>query len=264
VNDLATSVKLSERQVRRKLKEASYPEHACFKRGTEVVVVTDTTYFDTYGAMVFRAWPQRRNIYWFFVQEETNADYLSGIKRLEEDFGYRIMAVVCDGKKWLCMQLNALGYPVQHCQFHMLKTVTRYLTRHPNLEAGIELRWIAMRLKSTNRDLFTEQLNAWHEKWKIFLMEKTIHPSSNRWQYTHRRIRGAYYALIRALPYLFTYEDHSSLDIPKTTNSLDGTFSHLKQKIHVHRGLNIETQRKMVETILNAPTQSKRPTENVH
>jgi hypothetical protein len=146
----------------------------------------------------------------------------------------------------------------------MLKTVTRYLTRHPKLDAGIELRWIAMGLKSTDRATFTEYLSAWHEKWKTFLAEKTIDPFSHRWQYTHRRIRGAYYALMRALPFLFTFEDYPAFDIPKTTNSLDGTFSHLKQKIHVHRGLNMETQRKMVETILNAPAQPKRPTENVH
>jgi len=69
---------------------------------------------------------------------------------------------------------------------------------------------------------------------------------------------------MRALPFLFTFEGYPDLDIPKTTNTLDGTFSHLKQKIYVHRGLNVETQKKMIGTILNAPSQTKRPTENVH
>lgn len=264
MNDLAASVHLSERQVRRKLKQISAPEHVCFKRGTEIVCVVDTTYFYTYGVMVFRSWTHRRNIYWFFVIEETNADYLAGIKRLEEDFGYRIVAVVCDGKKWLCEQLKVAGYPVQHCQFHALKTATRYLTRHPVLEAGIELRRIAMTLKSASRASFTKALNDWHERWSVFLKERTTDPVTGRWQYTHRRIRGAYASLMRTLPFLFTFEDLPDIDIPKTTNTLDGTFSHLKQKIHVHRGLNIETQKKMIETILNAPAQSKRPTKNVH
>lgn len=264
MRDLAASVHLSERQVRRKLKDASAPEHACFKRGTEIVLVADTTYFDTYGVMVFRSWAHRRNVYWFFVIEETNADYLSGIKRLEEDFGYRVVAVVCDGKKWLCEQLKAAGYPVQHCQFHMLKTVTRYLTRHPVLEAGIELRRIAMTLKYASNESFTEALRDWHERWELFLKERTTDPLTGRWQYTHRRIRGAYTSLMHALPFLFTFQDHPDLNIPKTTNTLDGTFSHLKQKIHVHRGLNIDTQKKMVEAILNVPAQTKRPTENVH
>jgi hypothetical protein len=255
---------LSDRHVRRKLKEAPHPERIRLKRGTEIVLVIDTTYFDTYGVMVFRSWTHRRNIYWIFVIEETNADYLSGIKRLKENFGYRVVAVVCDGKKWLCTQLKAIGYPVQHCQFHMVKTVTRYLTRHPNLEAGIELRHITMSLKSATRITFGKQLQEWHEKWKTFIAEKTIDSNTNRWQYTHRRIRGAYFSMMRTLPYLFTFEELSAYDIPKTTNSLDGTFSHLKQKIHVHRGLNIETQKKMVETILNTPANIKRPTENVH
>jgi hypothetical protein len=78
VNDLSASVGLSERQVRRKLKAAPYPKHICLKRGTEMVAVIDATYFDEYGVIVFRSWTHRRNVYWFFVQEETNADYLSG------------------------------------------------------------------------------------------------------------------------------------------------------------------------------------------
>ncbi|MFH2062674.1 MAG: hypothetical protein ABIJ46_00780, partial [bacterium] len=229
-----------------------------------IVLVTDTTYFDAFGVMVFRSWTHRSNVYWFFVTEETNAGYLSGVRRLEDEFGYRVVATVCDGKKWLCEQLRAAGYPVQHCQFHTLKTVTRHLTRHPVLEAGIELRRIAMMLKHASRASFTGALHDWFGRWKIFLKERTTDPVTGRWQYTHRRIRGAYASLMHALPFLFTFEDYPDLDIPKTTNTLDGTFSHLKQKIYVHRGLNVETQKKMIGTILNVPAQTKRPTENVH
>jgi transposase-like protein len=241
-----------------------HPEHLCFPPGTTMVLIIDTTYFDTYGVMVFRSWTHRRNVYWFFVREETNDDYLSGLKRIEEDFGYQIAAIVCDGKKGLLAQVKAMGYPVQLCQFHMLKTVTRYLTKHPKLEAGIELRRIVMDLKRSDEATFTKRLDAWHEAWKEFLSEKTVDEETGRWQYTHRRIRGAYFALRRGLPFLFTFEHHPDLDIQKTTNSLDGTFSHLKQKIHVHRGLNVESQQKMVETILNAPSASKKATRNVH
>lgn len=258
MSDLASSTGLSERQIRRKLKAAAPPILSRLRKGTPVVIVMDTTYFDAYGVMVFRSWTHRKNVYWMFVGEETNADYLSGLQAIEQDCGYRIMAVVCDGKKWLCMQVKTAGFPVQHCQFHMLKTMTRYLTRHPILPAGIELRRIGMRLKELSRNVFTAELYAWHDKWKSFLAEKTVDPETGQWQYTHRRIRGAYHALKHALPYLFTFEDHPGFDIPKTTNTLDGTFSHLKQKIHVHRGLNIETQGKMVETILNVPAKSKK------
>ncbi len=253
VTNLSERVGLSERQIRRKLKTATVPSWSFVKKEAPVVLVIDTTYFDIYGVMVFRCWTRKRNLLWYFVGEESNVDYLRGIHELEGIHGYKIAAVVCDGKKWLCGQVFRAGYPVQHCQFHLLKTVTRYLTRHPVLLAGIELRRLAMTLKAVNRDAFERELHAWHEKWKDFLKEKTVDPESGHWQYTHRRIRGAYAAIVSTLPHLFTFQDYPALDIPKTTNTLDGTFSHLKQKIHVHRGLNLETQKKMIETLLAAP-----------
>ena len=227
-------------------------------------MVVDTTYFDTYGVMVFRSWTHKRNLLWRFVGTESNAAYADGLLELETEYGYRIRAVVCDGKKWLCAEVSSMGYPVQHCQFHMMKTVTRYLTRHPVLPAGIALRAIAMALTRTTRVPFIAQLDAWQDTWTEFLIARTVDPSTGRWQYTHRRLRGAYHALRRTLPYLFTFEDYPELDIPKTTNTLDGTFSHLKQKIHVHRGLSTSTQQKMVSTILAAPYSTLPATRNVH
>ena len=263
MKDLAETTGLGERQLRRKVKAAEGPFFPSLQKHDPVILVTDTTYFDTYGVMVFRCWKRRRNLLWYFVSEETNADYLAGIHELEEH-GYQIAAVVCDGKKWLCEQVLSQGYPVQHCQFHILKTVTRYLTRHPVLEAGIELRRVAMTLKYASRESFSKALHDWYERWNMFLKERTTDLVTGRWRYTHRRIRGAYASLRHVLPFLFTFQDHPELDIPKTTNTLDGTFSHLKQKIHVHRGLNIDTQKKMVATILEAPSTSKPATRNVH
>jgi hypothetical protein len=264
VTNLCEQIGLSERQVRRKLKMVEKPSLPSLQKKDPVVLVMDTTYFDLYGVMVFRCWTRKRNLLWYFVQEESNIEYLQGIHELETKYGYKIAAVVCDGKKWLCGQVLREGYPVQHCQFHMLKTVTRYLTRHPVLSASIELRRIAMTLKYSRRESFTSALQAWHEAWKDFLKERTTDPYTGHWQYTHRRIRGAYASLLSAIPYLFTFQDHETINIPKTTNTLDGTFSHLKQKIYVHRGLNLETQKKMVETLLTAPTMRKGATRNVH
>ena len=264
VGDLAEKIGLSPRQVRRKLKTVETPSLSSLNVSTPVVLVMDTTYFDVYGVMVFRCWKRKRNLLWYFVQEETNADYLAGIHVLEEQYSYTIAAVVCDGKKWLCSQVKSQGYPVQHCQFHMVKTVTRYLTKHPKLLAAIELRHISLTLKNATRASFTKALEDWYERWNVFLKERTIDPVTKHWQYTHRRIRGAYASLIHTMPFLFTFEDFPDIGIPKTTNTIDGTFSHLKQKIHVHRGLNTDTQKKMVTTLLAAPTMRGSATKNVH
>ena len=258
VRDLSVTTGLSERQVRRKLATATHDVHLLRAPERPVVIVLDTTYFDTYGVMVFRDPHARRNLLWYFVGEESNTDYLRGLAELKQK-GYAIAAVVCDGKKWLCQQISK-QYPVQHCQFHLMKTITRYLTRHPELLAGKELRQLTMAVPRTTEAVFRSELLAWFGRWKNFLQEKTTDSITGRWHYTHRRIRGAYGALIHTLPYLFTYQRYPDLHIPNTTNTLDGSFSQLKQKIHVHRGLNVSTQQKMIETILTG----RKPTENVH
>lgn len=227
----------------------------------ETVVVMDTSYFFGYGIMVFRSWTQRKNLLWYFVEEETNEAYINGIKELQQR-GCNIVAVVIDGKKWLAESILRLNIPVQLCHFHMVKTVTRHLTKHPILEAGKELRWLSLTLKHSTEQDFTDRLISWYATWKDFLNEKTTDPITGKWHYTHKRIRAAYKGLKNALPYLFTYQKFSFRTVPNTTNTLDGTFSHLKTKVHVHRGLNQKTQMKLVTELLTV--QTKIATKNVY
>lgn len=262
VDDLHRSSGLSARQIRRHLARAPVIRSAPIEPQEPVVLVIDTTYFERYGVMVFRCATRRRNLLWCFVNYETNRRYLEGIQELEER-GYQITAVVCDGKRWLAEALSR-RFPVQHCIFHMMKTVTRYLTRQPLLPAGQELRQLTMTLPHTNKAAFSEALSSWQAKWSEFLKERSTDALGLHWHYTHRRIRGAYAALVRALPFLFTYQEYPERKIPTTTNTLDGTFSHLKQKIRVHRGLTITTQQKMISTLLGMPPKSSRATQSVH
>ena len=68
-----------------------------------VVLVMDSTYFDTFGVMVFRCWNRRQNLFWKFIEEETNDLYLAGLAHLQET-GFTVVGVVCDGKRWLAQQ----------------------------------------------------------------------------------------------------------------------------------------------------------------
>lgn len=172
VANLADQVALSTRQVRRKLRVATELRLILPKTGEPIVVVLDTTYFDTYGVMVFRDQHAKRNLLWYFVGEETNLDYLYGLEDLKHR-GYTIAAVVCDGKKWLCEQISR-QCPVQHCQFHLMKTVTRYLTRRPEWKAGQELRSLVMTLLRTTEEIFKTSLNQWLVRWVNF-PENKIH-----------------------------------------------------------------------------------------
>ena len=176
-------------------------------------------------------------------------EYLKARRTLEEQ-GLVITAVVIDGRKGLKLVFSDV--PVQVCHFHQLAIVTRYLTRRPKLEAGQELRRIALALKDLDEATFTELLREWYEKWERFLKERTANPlDSRRWSYTHRRIRSAYRSLKTNLPYLFTYQNYSELKIPNTTNSLDGYFGKMKELLNVHRGLSRKKRYLLISEILS-------------
>ena len=142
------------------------------------------------------------------------------------------------------------GIPAQMCQFHQVAIINRYLTRRPILEAGKELRRIALQLTVSTEKEFTELLNSWHIKWQTFLKEKTVNPFTDKWCYTHKRIRSAHRSLKTNLPYLFTYQKYPELNIPNTCNSLDGSNTTLKNLIRIHRGINQRNRYRMVCQIL--------------
>jgi len=165
-----------------------------------------------------------------------------------EEAGFTIQAIVLDGKPGVRKVFSDI--PVQMCHFHQKKIIERYLTSRPKLEASMELKTITATLTKTNEEIFNKQLSEWHEKWKNFLKEKTTDPETGKWHYTHKRLRSAYSSLKKNLPYLFTYQRYPKLNIPNTTNSLDGYFNSLKSKLNVHRGLSRKRAKKVVIELL--------------
>ena len=215
-----------------------------------VVVVIDTTYFGrAFGVLVILDAHAGEILYRDFVRYETNGLYAKGLNRLREQ-GYEIEAIVCDGRKGLLRLIENI--PVQMCQFHQVAIVTRYLTRNPKMLAGQELRSITLRLAKTDRTNFIAELSRWFEKWEKFLGERTVNPETKKSFYTHRRLRSAYRSLRTNLPWLFTFSDYPDLGIPNTTNSLDGLFSDLKNKLRCHNGLSKSRRMKFIDEFFKA------------
>lgn len=213
-----------------------------------VVLVADATFFQrNFGICVMRSPSLKKNLYVQDIQNETIDAYRQGRITLEEQ-GYTLQAVVLDGRPGV-RQLFA-DIPVQMCHFHQKQIITRYLTRNPKLEAGIALKNIAARLCDTTEQDFTHALDTWHERWKLFLKEKTIDAGTLKWHYTHKRLRSAYRSLRSNLPYLFTYQKYPGLTIPNTTNSLDGCFAYLKELTRIHRGATKSLRKKIIDEIL--------------
>jgi hypothetical protein len=213
-----------------------------------LTIVADTTFFShADGLCVFREPNLKKNVWWKFTKQEKANIYEFGKAHLEKN-RFTIQAVVLDGKRGIREVFGII--PIQMCHFHQSKIIDRYLTTKPKLVSGQELRMIVKTLTKTNEKIFTNQLNIWYEKWKDFLKEKTTNPETGRWCYTHKRLRSAYRSLKSNLPFLFTYQKYPELNIPNTTNSLDGYFSVLKGKLNVHKGLNKTRRNKVVVELL--------------
>jgi hypothetical protein len=209
-----------------------------------IVAVADTTFFArSYGVTIFRDPSQKKNLIWKEVHSETPGQYRQLRNELKL-MGITLKAIVLDGKRGVRQVFSDI--PVQMCQFHQVAIVIRYLTRKPQLEAGKELKQIALQLTKCTEQEFNSLLDNWNNKWKNFLKEKTINPVTNKWHYTHKRLRSAHRSLKNNLPYLFTYQKYPKLNIPNTCNSLDGSFTTLKNLLRIHRGMNRKNRYRMI------------------
>jgi hypothetical protein len=187
-------------------------------------------------------------LYWNQIKQETRIEYQTIYETLKVQ-GFEILGVVIDGKKGVRELFHSI--PVQMCHFHQKQIITRYLTLNPKLEASIELKEIVSLLTVCTEDVFTEILVEWHKKWAIFLKEKTPILDSKKWSYTHRRLRSAYRSLKTNLPYLFTYKNYPELRLPNTTNTLEGSFSSLKDLLRTHRGFNSSLKLNIIAEIFS-------------
>lgn len=213
----------------------------------------DATFFSrSDGVLVCRA--NQRNLYWKEIPSEKMEYYERCLDNLVAA-GFRFKSFTIDGRKGVrvLLQKRFPNIPIQQCQFHQIQTITQKLTRNPKLEAGKELRSIALTLTRTTRKEFTAALDEWYEQWGEFLKERTCSQERKReWRYMHERLRSAYFSLRRNLPWLFTYQDFPKLHIPNTTNSCDGSFAHWKNKIELHRGIRRQRRKQMMDFLLES------------
>lgn len=208
----------------------------------------DTTYWGrNFGVMLFKDALTKENLLKYYVKNETNSLYVSGITELHR-LGFQVIAIVCDGRKGLIQSFSKI--PVQMCQFHQSAIIRRYLTKKPKLKAAQELVEIVDLMKKTDKESFEGALFMWFNKWEYFLNERTINPLTNKSFYTHKKLRSAYRSLKNNLPWLFTWYDFIELEIPNTTNAIDGHFADLKNKLRNHNGLSIKRKIKFIDGFL--------------
>lgn len=219
--------------------------HAEFFTPTAANVMLDTTYFGRhFGVMVLYDGNAKKALSVTEVKSETNALYHQAVQELVEK-GILIQSIICDGKAGLLKSFGDL--PVQLCQFHQLKTVNRYLTNRPKTAAGRALKEVALLLKDSSEQSFKQLLENWLKEHENFLNEKTVNPETGHSFYTHKRLRSAFLSLKRNLDWLFTFERHPELNIPKTTNLLEGCFGDVKRLLSCHSGMKKENKIRFIK-----------------
>lgn len=193
----------------------------------------------------------KTNLGWTWILSETTLAYTS-LRREIESRGFQLKAVVLDGRQGVPSVFR--GIPVQICQFHQMQIVRRKLTLRPKTQAGVELLHIGLNITKYTEESFKIELDNWESRHKDFLEEKTYCHLCKKFHFTHQRVRSALFSLRKHLPLLFTYEKYPELNIPNTTNSLDGYWSRLKNLLSAHRGKSKERIRKITEEILRQQT----------
>jgi hypothetical protein len=169
-------------------------------------------------------------------------------RRILEERGWVFTAAVIDGRRGLATVFNDI--PVQVCHFHQMKTVTKYLTKKPQTAAGRALRTIMFTLTTSTEAEFKKLLYDWRTQYGYILTDKTYIEGTRRWYHTHKKTRGAYLSMERNLPYLFTYQKYPELNIPNTTNTIDGYFAGVKKKVAQHHGLRRDRRFRVISELL--------------
>ena len=136
------------------------------------------------------------------------------------------------------------------CQLYQFQIVRRLLTNNPHLPAGVELLALMRRMFSLGKEEFITAFDKWCDKRKGFLDERTL-LISGKTTYTHRRLRTARHSIKTHLTWLYTFEEHPDIQIPNTTNLLEGFNSQLKRALHNHNGLNKANKKKFIDGFIN-------------
>jgi len=199
-----------------------------------VALTFDGTFFGRSGGwLVFRA--EGENIYWEQIVNETLAGTSSALVHLKEE-GWRFSSFTIDGRKGVIRAIKSLfsGIPIQMCLYHQKAIIRRYLSMNPKTDCGKAIKALADQRLSLDELAFQQKLICLKESFKDFLEER-----NQAGQFAHRTCRSAIRSLSSNLHYLFSSKRHPDLKIPTTTNSCDGSFAHWKNKVKIHRGLNL-------------------------
>lgn len=188
-------------------------------------------------------------------------------KEIKEDLenlkkmGVQVYSVTCDGHKSILKAVKEV-YPeaiIQRCLIHVKRQSRSWLGLRPQLQISKDLLFISNQITQLET---IEKINDWliyFHKWydqnHRFINEQSLSEVTGRMWYTHKNLHAACTHIINAIPHLFSYINDD--EIPKTTNQLEGYFTHLKEKLTLHRGLRFEKKKNFIKWYLHLKNQKR-------
>lgn len=225
------------------------------KKQAITTIVMDTTYFGRAGGVVVIIDAHNGDLLYFheIKGSESNTEYYRAIHTLL-NAGIYPKACVIDGRKGVAEDLEDAGILVQMCHFHTWQIVKRYIAGEPLLTPNIELKsimnWFISKHTTITKHSFAAQILGWKERHWLWLKEK--HRNENgRLEWSHAETRRAYNSIISHAKWLFTYEKYPELNIPKTSNILEGKFGNAKDKLKLHHGYSHKLKIKIFFSLLS-------------
>ena len=233
----------SERQLYRWFDEylESYPKWHIQRREKVNLLIDGTWFPNKMCLVVYRDETVKTTLFYRLTDDEWEEQIREDLENLKSA-GIEIESVTSDGGRNIIKAVKKACPDAvrQRCLAHIQRECLIWITKHPQSEAGQELRKIVRMIcliKTHNdRRQWMFDFNEWCEKYKDYLEEKTFKEDSHREWYTHKMVRRAYVHIKKALPDMFHFLDNPR--IPKTTNALESFFGHLKENITLHRGMS--------------------------
>lgn len=211
-------------------------------------LMIDATFFGReYGFLVFH--DCNRVIYFKEIKNESVKEFREGILAIKESGNYSIQSVTIDGRRGYFNNIRKLlgNIPIQMCLYHQKAVIRRYITDRPRSELGIKLKGL-MKLICIPEDQqeFIDKFYHLKHQYHYYLQQR-----NELGNYKYNSLRASFRSLDSNMMYLFTYSDHKGQKIPPTINHLEGLFSHLKERLRIHRGLTKDRKKKAIRFLLN-------------
>ena len=187
------------------------------------------------------------------TNQEKYKEIREDLKNLKK-LGVEVYSVTCDGHKAILKAVRkALPEAIiQRCLVHIKRQVKNYLSERPQTEAGVELLRLSRQIthiktyEQSNEWLL--HMKSWIDSYHDFACEQSHNAETNRQWFKHKNLHAAYQLILNAIPNMFSYLDYP--EIPNTTNRLESYFTHLKEKLTLHRGLRIEAKKNFIKWYL--------------